>query len=126
MKLLKQIAFLVVLIIFFSGCVFLGKNKDYQPFDADELENLVCGETTMVKVCELFGAPNQVVKMLNGNACIYRRSVSKGTVVWLLLVSFGNAETQHDRLVFFFNKNNILTHYGVSLKADQASYGLPF
>jgi hypothetical protein len=64
--------------------------------------------------------------MSNGNAYIYERSVAKGTALWLLIVSLGNYETQCDKVVFFFDNNDILTHYGVSLDAEKASYGLPF
>jgi hypothetical protein len=52
--------------------------------------------------------------------------VATGTGVWLVLVSFVNAEEQHDQVVFFFDKNDLLTHYGVSLNAGKASYGFPF
>ena len=57
MNFLKHIGFFAVLMIFFSGCVFLGKNKDYQPFDADKLDNIAIGESTSEQVAELFGAP---------------------------------------------------------------------
>jgi hypothetical protein len=31
-----------------------------------------------------------------------------------------------DREAFFFDKNDLLTHYGMSLNAGKASYGFPF
>jgi len=118
---------LIVLLIltFVSGCFALGKIQDYQPLDAEKLEKLVKGRTTAVEVSTLFGAPAQVVKMSNGNAYIYTRSVAKGTAVWLLLVSLVNYDKQYDQIVFFFDNNDILTHYGASFDARDSSYGFP-
>ncbi len=119
---------LIVLLIltFVSGCFALVNNQDYQPLDAGKLEKLVKGQTTAAEVCTLFGAPAQVVKMSNGNAYIYTRFVSKGTAVWLLLVSLGNYDKQHDQIIFFFDNNDILTHFGASFDARDSSYGFPF
>ena len=109
-----------------NGCVVLGKNTEYQPLDPTLLEPLVPGQSRAADVCKVLGAPSEVVELSNGNAYIYRRSVIKGTGVWLVLVSFVNGEEQHDRVVFFFDKNDLLTHYGMSLNAGKASYGFPF
>ncbi len=119
---------LIVLLIltFVSGCFGFGKNQDYQPLDADKLEKLVKGQTTAAEVCTLFGTPAQVVKMSNGNAYIYTHSVAKGTAVWLLLVSLVNYDKQYDQIIFFFDNNDILTHYGASFDARDSSYGFPF
>ena len=116
----------LLILIFVSGCFGFGKNQDYQPLDAGKLEKLVKGQTTATEVGALFGAPSQVVKMSNGNAYIYTHSVAKGTVVWLLLVSLGNYEKQYDQIIFFFDNNNIMTHYGASFDARDSSYGYPF
>ncbi len=116
----------IVVIVIGSGCLLVGKNKEYHAFDSDALEKVAPGQTTAAEVSCIFGAPTQVVKMSNGNAYIYKRSLAKGTGLWLFLVSLGNYEKQYDQLVFFFDNNDILTHYGVSLNAGEASYGLPF
>jgi len=122
------LAFGIVLLILVlcSGCVVLGKNTEFQPLDPGLLEPLVPGQSRAADVCKVLGAPSQVVELSNGNAYVYRRSVTKGTGVWLVLVSFVNGEEQHDRVVFFFDKNDLLTHYGVTLNAGKASYGFPF
>jgi outer membrane protein assembly factor BamE (lipoprotein component of BamABCDE complex) len=116
-------AFLITTLL--SGCIVLGKNKQFQPFDSTELDKLVPGRTRAAEVTEIFGAPSEVVELANGNAYVYKRTVTKGTVCWLVLVTFGNAEKQHDQLVFFFDLNDTLTHYGISLDADKAKYGFP-
>ena len=104
----------------------MGKNKDYQAFDPKGLDGLVPGQTTAAEVTRVFGSPREVVKMSNGNAYMYKRCVAKGTGLWLLLLSFGNYDKQCDQMAFFFDNNDILTHYGVSLDARKASYGIPF
>jgi outer membrane protein assembly factor BamE (lipoprotein component of BamABCDE complex) len=123
----STVKILAVLLIttLLSGCIVLGKNKQFQPFDSTELDKMVPGQTKAAEVTEMFGAPSEVVELANGNAYVYQRTVTKGTVCWLVLVTFGNAEKQHDQLVFFFDLNDTLTHYGLSLDADKAKYGLP-
>jgi outer membrane protein assembly factor BamE (lipoprotein component of BamABCDE complex) len=123
----STVKILAVLLIttLLSGCIVLGKNKQFQPFDSTELDKMVPGQTKAAEVTEIFGAPSEVVELANGNAYVYQRTVTKGTVCWLVLVTFGNAEKQHDQLVFFFDLNDTLTHYGLSLDADKAKYGLP-
>lgn len=125
MRLLVHIFMALMITLSLSGCLVLGKNKQYQPFDSDELEILVPGQTKAKEVTEIFGAPSRVVELANGNAYVYRRTVTKATVCWLILLSFGNADKQHDQLVFFFDFDDTLTHYGLSLDADKAKYGFP-
>ena len=115
----------LLVVSFLSGCIVLGKNKQFQPFDSTELDKLVPGQTKATEVTEIFGAPSEVVELANGNAYVYKRTVTKGTGCWLLLVTLGNVEEQHDQLVFFFDLNDTLTHYGLSLDAEKAKYGLP-
>jgi hypothetical protein len=109
-----------------TGCFVLGANKDYHSFDPAVLKSIQPGITTATDITGLFGAPTKITEMSNGNAYIYHRSVAKATLIWLVLVSFGNYDTQTDQIVFFFDNNDLLTHYGVSMNADKAGYGLPF
>lgn len=125
MRLIRYIAIILIITTSLSGCLVIGKNKEYQPFDSTELGKLVPGQTKATEVTEIFGAPSKVVELANGNAYVYKRSVTKGTICWLVLLTFGNAEKQHDQLVFFFDLEDTLTHYGLSLDADKAKYGLP-
>ena len=124
----KKFAMLLALIFLSicAGCFAFGTNKEYQPFDAKQLASIQPGKTTANEITELFGSPTNVVEMSNGNAFIYQRSISKGTFIWLILFSFGNYDSQTDQVVFFFDNQDLLTHYGVSLDADKAKYDLPF
>jgi len=126
LKRFREPFFVLLLVFFLQSCAGWAKNRDYYPFDARELDKLTPGKSTVAQVTEIFGAPSDIVKLSNGNAYIYRRSLSKGTGIWLLIVSFGNYDKHYDQIVIFFDKKNILTHYGVTLDANKAAYGLPF
>ncbi len=125
MRLIRYIAIILIITTVLSGCLVIGKNKEYQSFDSTELDKLVPGQTKATEVTEIFGAPSKVVELANGNAYVYKRTVTKGTICWLVLLTFGNAEKQHDQLVFFFDLEDTLTHYGLSLDADKVRYGFP-
>ena len=125
MRSIRYIAIILMITTLLSGCLVIGKNKEFQPFDSTELDQLVPGETTATEVTEIFGAPSKVVELANGNAYVYKRSVTKGTICWLVLLTFGNVDKQHDQLVFFFDLEDTLIHYGLSLDADKAEYGFP-
>ncbi len=125
---MKALYYIVIvsMIVTWNGCSLMGKSKEYQPFESEGLDRLVVGKTTAKEITENFGAPTRVVKLSNGNAYVYQRAVAKGTAFWFVIVSFGNYDKQYDRLVFFFDEKDTLTHYGVSLHANESSYGLPF
>ncbi|MEW5908480.1 MAG: hypothetical protein AB1659_01615 [Thermodesulfobacteriota bacterium] len=124
----KSIVFGILFIVLTTcaGCTVLGKTKEYQPFDPQGLKEVIPGKSTARDITRLFGAPVEVVKLTNGNAYFYKRAVTKGTALWLFLITLGNFDTKYDRLTFFFNPEDVLTHYGVSLNADKTSYELPF
>ena len=125
MGFIRYIAIIYMITTLLSGCLVIGKNKEFQPFDSTELDKLVPGQTKATEVTEIFGAPSKVVELANGNAYVYKRTVTKGTVCWLVLLTLGNVEKQHDQLVFFFDLDDTLTHYGLSLDAEKAKYGFP-
>jgi hypothetical protein len=66
------------------------------------------------------------VRLANGNAYMYERSVNKVTGLWLVVLTFGNFETQYDRIVFFITKEDVVSHYGSSFNSEKASYAMPF
>lgn len=117
---------LIIVLVSTSGCAIIGRDSDFRSFDSKSLTSVVPGKTTAGQVAQLFGAPTQVVKLSNGNAYMYTRGMSKGTVVYLILVTFANYDRKYDKIVFFFDKNDVLTHYGSSFNASEAAYGMPF
>ena len=119
-------AVLMLLILALSGCAVFGKGKDFKPFDPAALQQVTPGATTAADVTRLFGPPAKIVKLSNGNAYMYERSTEKLTGLWLVVVTFANWDTQHDRVVFFLNGQDVVTHVGSSFTAEAASYGMPF
>ena len=109
-----------------SGCAVIGRGKDYRPLEGKNLQQVTPGKTTAADLMNLFGPPTQIVKLSNGNAYIYDRSLSKATGIWLIFVTFANYDTRHDRIVFFINNQDLVTHYGNSFKSNESSYGMPF
>jgi hypothetical protein len=110
----------------FTSCAVFGRGKDFKPFDENSLEQVVTGITSASDVTRLFGPPNKIVKLSNGNAYVYERSIEKATGLWLVLLTFGNWDKQYDRIAFCFNKDDVVTHFGSSFSAETASYAMPF
>ena len=127
---MKRFTFYLMIIlfigIFISGCAVFGRSKDFKPFDQNLLKQVVPGQTTSQEITKIFGAPNQVVKLSNGNAYIYVRTLNKSTGFWVVLFTFIDMDSQQDRIVFFLNNNDVVTHFGNSLNAAEAAHGLPF
>ena len=109
-----------------SGCAVFGRGKDFKPFDENALKQVTAGKTTAGEVTRLFGPPNKIVKLSNGNAYLYERSIEKTTGLWLVVLTFGNWDTQYDRIAFFINNEDVVTHIGSSFNAETASYAMPF
>lgn len=109
-----------------SGCAVFGRGKDFKPFDENSLKQVTAGSTTAADVTRLFGPPNKIVKLSNGNAYLYERSVDKATGLWLIVLTFGNWDKQYDRIAFFINNEDTVTHIGSSFNAETASYAMPF
>jgi len=122
----REALFILLLVFFLQSCAGWTKRKYYHPFDTSGLDKLTPGKSKAAEVTEMLGAPSSIVKLSNGNAYIYRRSLSKGTGLWLVILTFGNYDKHYDQIVIFFDKKNIMTHYGVTLDAHKAAYGLPF
>jgi hypothetical protein len=109
-----------------SGCAVFGRVKDFKPFDENSLKQVTAGSTTAADVTRLFGPPNKIVKLSNGNAYLYERSIDKATGLWLVVLTFGNWDKQYDRIAFFINNEDVVTHIGSSFNAETASYAMPF
>jgi hypothetical protein len=109
-----------------SGCAVFGRGKDFKPFDENSLKQVTAGSTTASDVTRLFGPPNKIIKLSNGNAYLYERSIDKATGLWLVVLTFGNWDKQYDRIAFFINNEDTVTHIGSSFNAETASYALPF
>ena len=109
-----------------NGCAVFGRGKDFKPFDENSLKQVTTGRTTAGEVTQLFGPPNKIVKLSNGNAYVYERSIEKATGLWIVVLTFANWDKQYDRIAFFFNNEDVVTHIGSSFNAETACYAMPF
>ena len=126
---MKRVNFVISILLAASvctGCAVFGRGKDFKPFDENSLKQVSPGITSASEVTRLFGPPNKIVKLSNGNAYVYERSIEKATGLWLVVLTFGNWDKQYDRIAFFFNKDDVVTHFGSSFYAETASYAMPF
>jgi hypothetical protein len=126
---MKKVCFVISTLLVasvFAGCAVFGRGKDFKPFDENSLKQVTTGVTRASEVTRLFGPPNKIVKLSNGNAYVYERSLEKATALWLVVLTFGNWDKQYDRIAFFINHDDVVTHFGSSFNAETASYAMPF
>jgi len=91
-----------------QGVVNQWRNESLPPFER--------GVTTQSEVIERIGPPSQVIG-LNDQVVFYylRESVtSKG--VFLVLYNWTSKRVSYDRAIFFFNRDGVLTEYGISVE----------
>jgi hypothetical protein len=117
---------LAVALLFTTGCAAVGRSRDFRPIEPSSLSHIAPGTTTGAELMRLFGPPSRIVRLSNGNAYIYTSKLTKTTGLWLALVTFVNMDTREDRVVIFLNSRDVVTHWGSSFQAGEASYGLPF
>jgi hypothetical protein len=126
---MKMICFVISIFLVASvcaGCAVFGRGKDFKPFDENSLKQVTTGITSASEVTRLFGPPNKIVKLSNGNAYVYERSIEKATGLWLVVLTFANWDKQYDRIAIFINNDDVVTHFGSSFNAETASYAMPF
>ena len=102
----------------------MGQVTQDQNLDPEKIAQLEPHSNTAGDVVRLLGAPNQVVELGSGSAWLYESTNAKSMGLWLLVFgTFGN-DSQTDRCWVFFDQNDVLTHFGASLNADEAEYHL--
>lgn len=107
------------------ACAF-GRQDVNEPIDAPTVRGLVLGRTTAREVVERLGAPTDVVQLGRRTAYRYDGATTKSTVLFLLLINFGNQDTRSDRVWVFFDENDVLTHCGASFGTHRTQYALPW
>ena len=125
---MKTICFVISIFLVasvFAGCAVFGRGKDFKPFDENSLKQVTTGITSASEVTRLFGPPNKIVKLSNGNAYVYERSMRRPRTM-VSCSTFGNWDKQYDRIAFFINNDDVVTHFGSSFNAETASYAMPF
>ncbi|KAA3606768.1 MAG: hypothetical protein DWQ01_17280 [Planctomycetota bacterium] len=118
------IRFAALFLCLLPAC-FLSSTTTNQALDASAIAALRPGSSTAQEVATQLGAPVQVVELGRGSAWLYEHVREKQAGIFLLLVAVNGVDAQADRCWVFFDENNVLTHLGSNLQADQAEYDVP-
>ena len=140
---------LLIALLCGSGC-FVQKRRDRVPLDPEALSRIEPGTTTMAKVAELMGAPNEIIWSngvmtpvdLKGTTGVintflaqgedtfarayhYRYTLYKMSGFTVILFSTASHDTKYDDAYVFFDEKGVVTHVGASIDSEKASYS-PF
>lgn len=108
-----------------SGC-FLARDSVNEPLHQRRFDQFVPGKTTAAEVVAAMGAPVDVVQLGRRSALRYDYSDGKTAGFTIFVVTFINRDTRTDRVWFFFDEQNTLTHVGASLDAQGAEWAMPW
>jgi hypothetical protein len=118
-------ALLLPLLAPLAGC-FVARNTVNEPIERAAVGELVPGTSTAADATALLGAPSEVVQLGYRTAYRYDFLTTKRAGITLLIVTFFNDDTHADRVWLFFDKDDVLTHLGATIEADEAAYAMPW
>jgi outer membrane protein assembly factor BamE (lipoprotein component of BamABCDE complex) len=118
-------ALLALALSLLTGCA-VGRSADNEPLEAAELQSLRPGTTTAAEVVQLLGAPVDVVQLGRRSAYRYQFTATKRSVLFLVVLNLYNEDTRADRAWLFFDENQVLTHMGTTLEAEDVEYAMPW
>lgn len=121
-----QILVVVSGLVMLAPACFISRTTVNEPLRRAELDRLVPGQSTAKEVVEILGAPNDVVQLGSRTAYRYDFSIQKRAGFTIIVVSFLNEDTRADRAWLFFDAENVLTHAGSALEAEDVSYAMPW
>lgn len=103
---------------------FLSESEVDQALDAKAIATIQPGASA-ADVSRALGAPTRVVELGQGSAWLYEHVVEKQAAAFFLVLGLRGVDSQADRCWVFFNADNVVTHIGATLQADQADYDVP-
>ena len=120
---MRRVALALPLLL--SGC-FLGRSTENEPFDESVLTQFEPGRTTAGDVTKVLGPPRRVVELDVRSAYLYEYAESKNSGLILILLNFVNSDQRYDRLWFFFDSRDVLTHVGSKLSSHRSMFAMPW
>ena len=119
---------LLVALCLALGCAscFLARDSTNEPLSSRDLSKFVVGQSTAQDVAAAMGAPNEVVQLGRRSAWRYDHSHGKVAGLTLFVVTFVNRDTRTDRVWFFFDEQDRLSHLGSSFEAEDAGWAMPW
>ncbi len=126
MKIFPASRFFILIFPLFLGSCFINRQSSGEPFSAKLLRAFQPGKTEAKDVVAKLGAPSNIVRLNEGSAYVYEHTQGKTAGVFLLAVFVANTDQRADRVWFFFDKNDRLTHMGATLAASRSEYSMPW
>ncbi|MEM8885455.1 MAG: hypothetical protein AAGD14_15425, partial [Planctomycetota bacterium] len=74
----------------------------------------------------LFGPPRRVVELDVRSAYLYEFSRTNSAGLILVLVNLVNSDQRFDRIWFFFDSRDVLTHFGTQFSAHRTMFAMPW
>ena len=106
------------------GC-FLNRSRINRPLSPAAVASLQPNSSTAADVVARMGAPAEVVQLGHRSAYRYDYTLQKQAGLFLLILGVRGVESQQDRVWFFFDEHDVLTHVGATFEAKSARYGVP-
>lgn len=116
---------LIACLALLGSCAFF-RSVENEPLPPEWLDQFRPGESTALDVTNVLGGPAQVVWLGERSAYLYNHVKTKGTGILLIPFILGNVDTRSDRIWFFFDKENTLTHWGATFAAHHTQYAVPW
>ena len=122
---------LVTVVLSQSGCLIFGRRQVESRMDPAAVAEIKVGMEKS-QVTDILGAPQDILfsnkdhDPLREHAYIYEHETSHYTGISLAFVNFGNATTNKDRVVVFFDDGGKVIGVGDSLDARRSGFGFPF
>ncbi|RMH04209.1 MAG: outer membrane protein assembly factor BamE [Planctomycetota bacterium] len=121
---MRPTALLPLLLALLPACA-LSRTTTNHALDPAAIASLEPGRTTAREVAQRLGAPDQVVELGDRSAWLYEHTQDKQEALFLLFLGLHGRDVQADRCWVFFDRNDVLTHFGSTLEAETAEFDLP-
>jgi len=117
---------LLVLALAFAPACFVSRSMVNEPLRRAQIESLVPGESTAKDVVALLGAPNEVIQLGSRTAYRYDFTLMKRAGFTIIIFTALNEDTRSERVWLFFDKDDLLTHLGLTMQAKGTRYAMPW
>ena len=114
----------VLLLATTSGC-FFNRSTVNPALSSEQIAQLEPGTSTAADVTRILGAPMRVVQLGRRSAYLYFHTHEKQAALFLIVISLRGVDSNQDRCWVFFDENDVLTHVGTTLEANETEYSIP-
>ncbi len=102
----------VMAALLFTGCAHYTDNRGIEvSWDPASVADFEVGSTDRNDVMKRLGPPSQVIRLDDETVLYYLFERTKGTGLVLVVYNRFDVDTQYDRAVFFFDRDDRLTEF---------------